>query len=302
MKRSFFLSLILVFIFELSGFAQTQKQLLYKQIDTTTLYMNVIYPKDYQQGKTYPTMIFFFGGAWKTGSVKQFEFHAQYFAERGLIGVLVDYRVESRQHSTPFESLSDAKSAIRYVRIHAKELGIDANKIIASGGSAGGQLAAATALVKGFNDSHDYLSVSCVPNTLVLFNPVIDNGPDGYGYNRIGDKYKEFSPLHNIRKGAPPTIIFLGNQDKLIPVATAEKYKADMEKVGSKCDLVLYDGEGHGFFNKSEYFSKTVYKADQFLASLGYIKGKPLTDRIDFYRDLKSQIEKKSNKKSEKAE
>ena len=278
MKRNLLLSLIIVLSFESSGFAQTQTHILYKQIDTTALYLDVFYPKNYQSGDSYPAIIFFFGGGWVGGSVKQFEPHARYFAERGMISILADYRVTSRQHSTPFESLSDAKSAIRYLRSHSKDLGIDPDSIVASGGSAGGQLGAAAALCSGFNDKSDDLLVSCVPNALVLFNPVIDNGPGGYGYDRIGNKYKDFSPLHNIKKGAPPTVIFLGTKDKLIPVATAEYYKTVMEKVGSRCDLHLYDGEGHGFFNKPEYFNKTVFVADQFLESLGYIKGKPLIE------------------------
>lgn len=278
MKRKYFLCWIMIMWVLSTGFAQIHKHILYKQIDTTALYLEVIYPKNFQPKVSYPAIIFFFGGGWNTGKIKQFEHQANYFAERGLMAVLADYRVNSRQHTMPFESLCDAKSAIRYLRIHAKQLNIKTDSIVASGGSAGGQLAAATALCPGFNDKADDESVSCIPNALVLFNPVIDNGPGGYGYDRIGDKYKDFSPIYNIRKGAPPTLIFLGTQDKLIPVSTAERYKTEMEKVGSRCDLVLYDGVGHGFFNRPEYLTKTIYKADQFLESLGYLKGKPIIE------------------------
>ncbi|MCD6288023.1 MAG: hypothetical protein J7M12_02800, partial [Candidatus Hydrogenedentes bacterium] len=58
-----------------------------------------------------------------------------------------------------------------------------------------------------------------------------------------------------------------------------ERYKTLMEKAGNRCDLKLYDGQGHGFFNASKnngiYFLKTVREADLFLESLGYIKGAP---------------------------
>jgi len=218
-------------------------------------------------------MVFFFGGGWNGGNPGHFEPHANYFSKRGLICFRIDYRVKNRQGTTPFESLKDAKSAIRYIREHAEELGVDPTRIIASGGSAGGHLAAATALVSSFNEGTDNLSYSCVPNALVLFNPVIDNGPGGYAYGRVGEAYKDFSPLHNIREGAPPTIFFLGTEDKLIPVETAQYYKTVMEKVGSRCDLFLYEGEGHGFFNYShiEIYKQTVYEADQFLISLGYL-------------------------------
>lgn len=259
----------------LSGFAQSQERVLYKQIDTTALYLDVYYPPAYDSSAAYPAMVSFFGGGWNEGSVKQFEPHAQYFADRGIVCFLADYRVNKRQRTSPFESLKDAKSAIRFIRAQAQAYGIDTAKIVAAGGSAGGHLAAATAVVEGYNEDSDDLSVSCVPNALVLFNPVIDNGPGGYGYERIGKAYKDFSPLHNVTAGAPPTIILLGTKDHLIPVVTAEYYQTVMEKVGSQCELVLYDGEEHGFFNykNRDNYRKTVLATDKFLQSLGYLKG-----------------------------
>ena len=223
-------------------------------------------------------MIFFFGGGWTGGNKYQFVNQAKYFAKRGIVCFLADYRTKSINNTSPFESLKDAKSAIRFIRKNASEFGIDPSKIIASGGSAGGHLAAATALIENYNEDSDDLSISCIPNALVLFNPVIDNGPGGYGYERIGEKYKDFSPLHNINKNTPPTIFFLGTNDALIPVETAKYYQKVMEKVGSRCELVLYEGVGHGFFNYKnfEYYKKTVFESDKFLQSLGYLKTEPI--------------------------
>jgi len=276
MKKYMFLFAMIILMGS-SGLSQTHEKVIYKQIDTISLSMEVYYPANYQSGETYPAMVFFFGGGWKGGTTKQFEPHAQYFAGRGMVCFLADYRVSSRHGTTPFESLKDAKSAVRYIRKHAERFHIEPDSIIASGGSAGGHLAAATALVDGFNDSTDDLSVSCRPNALVLFNPVIDNGPGGYGYERVGEQYKYFSPLHNISKDAPPTIFFLGTEDDLIPVETARYYQTVMEQVGSRCELILYEEEGHGFFNYGSRYNywQTVLKADEFLRSLGYIDGDP---------------------------
>lgn len=260
-----------------SSVCLAQEQFLYKQIDTTKLFMEVYYPVQVDSSISYPAMVFFFGGGWVSGNRTQFINHAQYFSKRGMICFLVDYRTKSKNNTTPFESLKDAKSAIRYIRKQADKFNIDTSKIIAAGGSAGGHLAAASALIDDYNENSDDMSINCKPNALVLFNPVIDNGPGGYGYKRIGDEYKNFSPLHNIKKGAPPTIIFLGTNDKLIPVETAEYYKKVMEKVESRCDLKLYEGEAHGFFNYDnfEYYKKTVSDADEFLQSLGYLNKEP---------------------------
>ncbi len=273
--------LLLLVIFRIPSVSQPTElgfsQCIYKQIDTVSLVMDIFHPPDMDDAKSYPAMVFFFGGGWKGGSVEQFKPHARYFSERGIVCFLADYRVESRQGTSPFESLKDAKSAIRYIRKNAVSLKVDTGRIVASGGSAGGHLAAATALVPGFDERDDDLSVSCLPNALVLFNPVIDNGPAGYGHERIGSAYKDFSPLHNIKNGAPPTIFFLGTKDKLIPVETARYYQKAMERVGSRCELFLYEGQPHGFFNfkSPEYYKKTVLEADKFLISLGYLAGKP---------------------------
>jgi hypothetical protein len=64
----------------------------------------------------------------------------------------------------------------------------------------------------GIKKNTDKMPVRYIPNALVLFNPFIDNGPGGYGYDRIGDACKSFSALHNIKNGTPPTILFLGKR------------------------------------------------------------------------------------------
>ncbi len=268
-------SVALLFLFPAIAFAQ--KKVLYKQVDTTKLFLEIHTPEHLDSTRNYPAMVFFFGGGWKGGDRSHFINHAKYFAKRGLICFLADYRTETKHGTTPFEALKDAKSAIRYLRKNAGEFGIDPTKIIAAGGSAGGHLAAAATFTKKYDDATDELSISCIPNALVLFNPVIDNGPGGYGYERIGDAYKDYSPLHNIKKGAPPTILFLGTKDKLIPIATAEYYKTVMEKVGSRCELKIYEGGQHGFFNypNLKNYKQTVAEADLFLQSLGYLTELP---------------------------
>jgi acetyl esterase/lipase len=254
-------------------------ELTYKVINGDTLNLILRYPSDFKKSKKYPTFIFFFGGGWNGGSVSQFQPQAEYFASRGMITVLADYRVKSRHNTTPYESVADAKSAIRFLRQHARQLNVNPKKIVASGGSAGGHLAAACGNCPGLDEAGENLKISSKANALVLFNPVFDNGPDGYGHERMGARWHEISPAHNIHKGAPPAVVFLGKEDHLIPTSVAENYKAKMDSVGSRCDLHLYEGQDHGFFNQKknshEYYNKTVREADLFLISLGYLKGVP---------------------------
>jgi acetyl esterase/lipase len=72
-----------------------------------------------------PAIVFFFGGGWKAGSVTQFVPQARHFAHRGTVAVVADYRVFSRHGMSPFEAMADAKSAVRWVRAHSAQLGVD---------------------------------------------------------------------------------------------------------------------------------------------------------------------------------
>jgi acetyl esterase len=265
-------ALLMVLLFE-QQIVHGQSQLLYKSVGKDSLYIEFQLPES-KSDQVVPLIVFYFGGGWNTGTIEQFRPHAEYFSQRGLATALVDYRVLTKHGTSPFASLRDAKSAIRFLRAHADSLGIDQDRIIASGGSAGGHLAAATALIEGYNDPRDNMDISCKPNALVLFNPVIDNGPAGYGYERIMEQYPSFSPLHNIRKGAPPTIILIGTEDNLIPVETVEYFTMAMKKAGSTCELRLYEGQKHGFFNhrNTENYQKTIKEADLFIQSLGWLK------------------------------
>ena len=177
---------------------------------------------------------------------------------------------------TPDVCLKDAKAAIRWIRQHAKDLHIIPDSLAAGGGSAGGHLAAAAGSCPGFEHEGEDLSVSSRPAALVLFNPVYDNGPKGYGHKRVKDYWKAFSPRHNISEATPPTIVFLGDKDNLVPVSTAEAYKADMSKAGVKSELYIYENQKHGFFNKGrcsdEIYASLINRMDTFLTELGYLE------------------------------
>jgi acetyl esterase len=243
----------------------------YATIGDVTLELHVFEPDHHSSSASRPAIVFFFGGGWIGGKIEQFYPHCDYLAGRSMVAIAAEYRVKNVHGTTPFECVADGLAAVRYVREHAAALGIDPKRIAAAGGSAGGHVAAATATVAVADGDR--------PDALVLFNPVYDNGPGGYGHERLGERYREISPLHNIRKGMPPTIVFLGTEDRLIPVTTARRFQAAMQAVGSRSELVLYEGRQHGFFNygngDGRDYLTTVRAMDEFLTSLGYLEGKP---------------------------
>ncbi|MFK5924720.1 MAG: alpha/beta hydrolase [Verrucomicrobiota bacterium] len=258
---------------------------IYKHASGDDLYLYIFNPQGHDPAKDQrAAVVFFFGGGWNGGSTGQFKQHAAYLASRGMVAILADYRVASRQKTTPRECVADGKSALRWVREHATRLGIDPKRIAAGGGSAGGHVAAATGIVKGLDDDAGDSTISSKANALALYNPVYDNGPQGYGNSRVKDYWKEISPLHNLDKNSPPTIVFLGTKDNLIPVATAEKFKSKMQELGIKSELHLYQDQPHGFFNEgkggSEIFLDTLRKTDAFFVSIGYLEGKPTEQQL----------------------
>lgn len=255
--------------------AEPDRRILYKQVGDVKLRLHVFEPEHHQAGDRRPMIVFFFGGGWNGGTPKQFYRHSRYLAKRGMLAFCAEYRVRSRNGTSPRACVMDGKSAIRFVRSHAKELGGDPDRIAAGGGSAGGHVAAATATVSGMDEKTDDLKVSAVPNALVLFNPVYDNSENGYGYDRVKDYWKQISPLHNLSRNTPPTIVFLGTEDKLIPVATAKGFQRRLNDLKVLNELHLYEGRPHGFFNRGKDFVDTVEKMDRFLTTLGYVKGKP---------------------------
>ena len=254
--------------------------LVYKTIGDVELKLHIVKPPQRNSKESSPAIVFFFGGGWVSGNPKQFYPHCEHFASRGMMAISAEYRVKNRHGTTPFECVADGKSAIRWVRANAARLGVNPNKIVAGGGSAGGHVAACTGAIEGLDEKHEDPNISSKPNALVLFNPAVDLV--GLVKNkRLSDRFnnrqEELSPLQHVKKGAPPCIIFHGTADRTVPFDSVERFTDAMKKSGNVCRLVPFDGKGHGFFNygrdkDNSSFKKTIQEADKFLTSLGYLK------------------------------
>jgi len=229
-----------------------------------------------QSGKR-PAIVFFFGGGWVGGNPQQFFPHCRHLAALGMVAISAEYRVRNRHGTTPFECVADGKSAVRYLRRHAKELGVDPDRIIAAGGSAGGHVATCTATIPGYEEAGEDATVSSQPNALVLFNPVVDTTKLGYGANRFKDDPKVLSPAHHIRADLPPTIIFHGTADTTVPFENVKRFCGAMRQAGNECTLVPFESKKHGFFNYTREedhrsYNETIEHTEGFLRTHGYIK------------------------------
>lgn len=247
----------------------------YKKTGGANLAIHIFKPGGKDDGRPRAAIVFFFGGGWTQGTPLQFYPECAHFASKGMVAISADYRIKTVNGTTPFESDADGKSAMRWIRAHAKELGVDPNRIAAAGASAGGQVAAFTALVPGLDDPADDRSVSAKSNAMLLWYGVVDNGPDGYGSTEMKARYAEVSPKHNISDNPPPCIFFLGTKDECIPVKTAEAFKAAMEKHGGRCDLHLFPDAHHPIYayrdSNAPLRGQVLALADAFLESIGFL-------------------------------
>jgi acetyl esterase len=277
-KRIIYILLLLVISVNLisaQNYKVEKSSFIYKNVDGISLEMTMYKPQELSHLKL-PAIVFFFGGGWVGGDPSQFQFQSEYLASRGIVAFCPDYRTKSRHSTTPFESVQDAKSAIRYLKTHGEELGIDINKIVAAGGSAGGHLAACTAVIDNINEATDDATVSSVPMALVLFNPVVDTGKKGYGQEKLVGREFELSPVHHITANVPETLIMHGKADSIVPYENVHRFNYLMKQQGNKCTLLGYKKQQHGFFNFSKspkYFKKTLAKTESFLEEHNLLKG-----------------------------
>jgi len=252
----------------------------YKQVEGRDLSLYVLKPPQAGSGARLPAAVFFHGGGWIAGKPGSFAPQAEYLAGRGMVTILVEYRFLSKgSRELPTRPVQDAKSAMRWVRAHSNELGIDPQRIAAIGGSAGGQLAAFTGMVEGTDDPADNKAISPRPNAMVLFNPVLDNGPGGWSYRRTGERYREFSPYHNVSPDDPPSIVFVGDRDKLVPANMLCDFQRQLRGKNVNTTVRIFDGAGHSFFRygggANPAYYETLRETDTFLTSLGWLKGPP---------------------------
>ena len=241
------------FLFMLTGlpmqaadnfFAELQKQhkpdqiLVYKEVGGVKLNLHVFHPKGFKPTDKRPVFIAIHGGGWVGGDPERFYPYANWLVDEGFVGISVQYRLV-RQGTTVFDCVKDGRAAVRYVRAHAKMLGINPESVVVSGGSAGGHVAAGTALFDGVDHEDEDTSTSCRPNALILLFPVIDTSEKGYGQKRIGKDWQALSPVHNVKAGLPPTLIFHGAIDTVTPLAGSESFKNQMVAKGNACELVV---------------------------------------------------------------
>jgi acetyl esterase/lipase len=274
----------------------------FKRVGGQELKIFIYRPVGVAPGERRPAIVGLHGGAWRAGGADVFFPHAAYFASRGLVGVSIEYRLLTQPPDgvSLEDCFADCKSAIRYLRAHAAEWGIDPKRIAVIGDSAGGHLAGALGTVSGFDDPTDDLAVSAVPDAMILCNPIV-NMTDGGWLNFIirgpsldkraspasqvpsaaqKELGRKLSPLSQVRPGQPPALLMHGLQDHIVKPDQARQFDAAYRAAGNRCDLVLLPDASHAFVMTNYRATEpevvaVIRRVDEFLISLGWIAGPP---------------------------
>jgi len=278
----------------------TVRQFTYKETPQAKLTLEVHLPRDWSEDDRRPAVLFFFGGGWISGGIEHFSWQADYLARRGIVAVRVDYRVDSRHHTTPDKAVEDGFDAFLWLQRHAAELGINPQQIVSSGASAGGHIAACLAMC---NHPAGIDMSSMRPTLLVLFNPVLNlvnpTAEEEFTSREIEliammpeSAVTSLSPNLHIDGSTPPTLLMFGDRDGLLAQGNFFAEKALSE--GVPTTLLTAQGQKHGFFNREPWRSATTLAMDHFLLGQGYLSGTPLIDEAvtDMTFDKKAGKEK----------
>jgi acetyl esterase len=248
---------------------------IFKKVDGFELEALIFRPPDWKPGDTRAAFAFFHGAGWAGG---RNDWGAGQWCDRlasdGMVAISFAYRVTVEHGADPRHSVRDAKSAIRWMREHAPELGIDPNRIAAGGFSAGGHLAACTAMLEKGDEPGENQSVSSRSNALLLWSAAVDVGGDGW-FRQIlpaGVAVDDYNPARFIRPGLPPTVAFQGEKDETVNPDVLRRFASQMTAAGNRCELNLYSDQSHLGWRGANW-EDVMAKTETFLKSLGYIGG-----------------------------
>lgn len=228
--------------------------------DGISLDYDVCYPQE--RTAAMPAVVLVFGGRWMRGTRTRFHPQAKYLASLGYVVFTPDYRVFERQGTTPKEAVKDIAAFWVYVRENAAELGIDPNRVVLGGGSAG----AHTAIMAG-------LTTGILPKAYVLYNPVVCTDSTLFHEKLLapplkGGDYRDIDPMSCLGEQFPPVIFLHGKEDDQVPVPEMQMFAEKVRVLGGSVEVRLYDHAGHGFFNQDrseEFFEATNREVAAFL-------------------------------------
>lgn len=250
---------------------------------TRDLKLDIVYPE--QGEKKSPCIVWICGGAWQQMSTSAHLAYLCELARRGFTAASVEYRT-SNEVTFPGQ-LEDVKAAIRYLRAHAGQYGIDTERFGVMGESAGAHLAAMAACTGDLPeyDKGQYLEYSSRVQAACCWYLPADLGsmisrtpkerqaasPEalliGANPAQDGERARAASPCGWVTEQAPPFLLLHGTADQTVPFSQSEQMYDALKRAGVDAELIAIEGAQHAgieFFQRevwdiiSEFFEKKL--------------------------------------------
>lgn len=234
----------------------------------------------------WPVLVHIHGGGWSGGHRRSHLPRALERAAKTWAGINVGYRLSSE---APFPAaVADVQAAVRWLHHHAAALGLDDQRVVAIGDSAGGHLAAMLGLAGEFEPDGPWAGASavvdgvidlCGPSDLVA---ALDHIPaeqaEEHGWLAFlggvagrNERARAASPLHHLAAGTtpPPFLIVHGREDTVVPPSQATELAAALAAHGGAVTLLELDQAGHSLWQREADRARIDAAIDRFLDRLG---------------------------------
>ncbi len=231
------------------------------------------HPPKQPNSELQPAILFFHGGHWDVSMVTQFSPHAMHFASRGMVAIVVEYRVNSLHDATPDDAFEDAQMAMQWLRHNHAELGVDPNRIVVAGAASGAHMALSLAMRKKLQVID---GVTSQPQAVIAISAIVDVNRRIVDFNRFPNAKQSAKnhPVNNLRRKLVPSLMIHGKADTIAPHYLIADFVKVMKRKRNQCELIDFDACNHSFFNfnvSPKHFEITLNSMDAFITKLGYI-------------------------------
>jgi len=224
-----------------------------------------------EAGNQRTAVLLYHGGGWRRGSRKSMEKHARRLQAQGFAAIAAEYRLlEEAPWPAP---LHDVKAAIRWVRANAADLGIEPDRIVLAGFSAGAHLslmAAGTANDPAW-DGEGAAGDASVAAVAAFFPPVLLHAGEArergstpatnlLGAEATTEDARRASPLSHVSTAYPPVLFLHGGADRTVPASSSIVMYDALRAAGVECDLHIYAGQLHEFVTVDDFGEITAHE------------------------------------------
>jgi acetyl esterase/lipase len=262
---------------------EVRRDLVYSRIGAREMRLDLFLPTE--GAGPFPAIVYIHGGGWANGNRTAFQRHAAYMATKGFAGACIEYRLSGEAQYPA--ALHDSKAAVRWLRANARQYRIDAQRIGAAGGSAGGHLVAllgTTGGIKRFEGEGGNPGMSSSVSVVAAFNPAvdlvgfgeraganIDNSISKFLGKRYADApalWADATPITHISKSSAPTLFLHGTADTTVPYAQSVRMMKKLQEAGVRAEIFTVEGVAHGFFNRPPHFQPCLERMEKFFEEL----------------------------------